>query len=432
MKAGMRVEILGMVLLTVTACGGHAGGPRADGGTSSHDAGATTLDADTSSSTDASSAVTDGGDLLPADAAAVDASLPDASPPDAGAPDAGATVTCTTVGWSARRVANEGSITPTSATLDASGRPHVAFFAWYNRDLGHAYQQPDLSYTDSIVYYGGAIDVGQSPSAAIDDDQRLHVAFQDTQGAGYGTRQLGSGGWTWEHIEAGWVGTTTLALAPDGSVHAAYYFGSGDADLHHATRAPSGGWTVETVDEEGATGLYPAMAFAADGTLAMTYWDASLNVVRHARKPPGGSWTRETLPVAGKHTSLRIDADGVEHLAVHDPATRDVVYGRRAPGGSFVFTPVADTGGVPSLALDRFGHVFIGFYDSYYFDLTLAHLAPGATSFTLTDLPYEFGNRADTVSLAIDDDGRVHFIYYLVSWDDDPSIWDALLDRTCD
>ncbi len=78
----------------------------------------------------------------------------------------------------------------------------------------------------------------------------------------------------------------SLAVAPDGRLHASYYARfdwaqDGGGALNHAVPEEDG-WEYDTVDDTGDVGRTSAIAEDSDGTIHMIYRDSSNNDLKYA------------------------------------------------------------------------------------------------------------------------------------------------------
>jgi hypothetical protein len=153
-------------------------------------------------------------------------------------------------GWSLH-VTNIGGLEGASVAYDPQGSEHAVWVQWYE------------SYPALFERATGLVDGGQFASVmprslAVDSNGRLHVAFASnrTDAVTYAYRDADNV-WHFERNIDGAPQIVTwsigLALGEGGRVHVTYYERQIDLGwpnrMRLATRAPGGGWTIETLYE---------------------------------------------------------------------------------------------------------------------------------------------------------------------------------------
>ena len=228
---------------------------------------------------------------------------------------------------------------------------------------------------------------GWWPSAAVDADGNLHLAHA-SRDLGHSADTISfrlfcdtnaDGSWAEETVDEGpRVEYASLALAPDGTPHVAFFDGVSGA-LRVASRT-GGAWSVQTVDDAGYVGLYADLAADAEGNLHAVYmgWgtDLTRSFVRYANNT-SGAWHAETVAEGadvGAFARLAVAGDGTVHIVFQD---RDIGTLRYARSTSH------DVGVAPASA--DLGPVEVG--ESAEAEVTLTNLGPTArrvASMTLT------------------------------------------------
>lgn len=159
----------------------------------------------------------------------------------------------------------EGTGLFASVALDPDGNPGVAFYDHTNGDLyrassnGAAWTVELLDGFDGVDDTG---DVGFSSTLAIDAGGTWHVAYVDGWSEALLYQNLDAGG-SVEIADDGFrddglhlVGEDAqIAVAGDGTVTIVYQDATAGT-LERATRAPSGQWSRETLDDAGTTGFF--------------------------------------------------------------------------------------------------------------------------------------------------------------------------------
>jgi hypothetical protein len=182
--------------------------------------------------------------------------------------------------------------------------------------------------------------------------------------------------------------TLDAAGVPHVSFHGSNDSGSSLSDLMFATQI-GGTWIVEDVDpgnyRDGSyydyAGQFTSLAIAPNGTPHIAYYSSvpgqpGAGILRYARRA-GDIWVMETVdatPGAGALNSLALDPAGAPHIAYYSPMTRELRIAHGAPSGWIVETIDAsgDVGQYPSLAIDAAGHFFVSYYDATNGKLKLA------------------------------------------------------------
>ena len=170
----------------------------------------------------------------------------------------------------------------TALALDATGTPHISYYASNGKDLRYATSQNDGSWASEI--------------AASQDDVGQH---------------------------------TSLAFDPAGLAHISHYRSNG-RDLMLATLQSGGSWTVQAVDTQDDVGKFTSMAFDPAGIAYISYYGASGRDLMVATEETGDSWTVQTIDDddddVGEHTSLAFDPAGVAHISYYDASNTDLKY----------------------------------------------------------------------------------------------------------
>jgi hypothetical protein len=357
--------------------------------------------------------------------------------------------------WHTANPASGMTVGDTSLVIDGDGYPHIAF---YNDDAGElscAYQNAqgwqvsvltEASYTgnslslalgpdgkkhisyydengDAVKYYGtGGISVVDSQagtwwghsSIALNGTNWPRVSYRDEANGGLKYAYRDASGWHPSVVDAGKDAGLGSSLAVDAADNAHISYLDGGA-LKYARQAGTT-WTIETVDLSGRTGGTASLALDGAARVHIAYSDASSYDLRYAYQN-GSGWHRETVDAAGNlgwSVSLAIDGNGRPCIAYSD-STNDVVkvaFG--AAGGWQIETVAPEIDIYLSLALDALDRLHIVYQGtgglSYaYHDGTSWH----------TELVGSGGINGQMPSLAVDDSGNAHIVYYdYVSYND--------------
>ena len=276
---------------------------------------------------------------------------------------------------------------PVDLALSPSGTPIIAYH-------DHQALQVDMALGDEVIAHlaesGWELTTvsddghdGWDNSIAVDDAGNWHTAavdpsqFGGEDGVEYAT--LVDGAVTVVPVGSGPIKYefgTSVQLDSSGSPSVAYY-NDRDQQLEFASLGP-GGWSVETVDNQGDAGRYASLVYDADGAPHIAYYVAESResgMVRHAWKEASG-WqivnvgNLENLEMghtgARKITSLAIDNQGSVHLAYTD---RDrLIYARQTDEG-WVGQEVVEPGSkvlgqLVELAIDSAGSPHLIWYEA--------------------------------------------------------------------
>lgn len=178
---------------------------------------------------------------------------------------------------------NDGDI-----AVGRDGRVHISYL---DKSAGLKYAT-DASGPWQTQVVDDTPNVGWNTSIAVDSANKIHISYSDPgpildpPGNGYLKYATNaSGHWTTQIIDdrdAGYF--TGLDVDSQDQVHIAYYAWDGAAGrLKYATNA-SGSWVSETVDEDGAVGLYCAIAVDAEDNPHISYLDYIKQAVKYVTK----------------------------------------------------------------------------------------------------------------------------------------------------
>ncbi len=254
------------------------------------------------------------------------------------------------------------------------------------------------------------------PNVVVDRDGIAHVAWYDYRfDADAGEILFKSrGGGAWDvtagdapdqnvSANAGDSQFAGLAAGPDGSLNVAWRDNSDGAHrILTRTRDAAGVWCAATalsppgVSADGAT-----LAVAPDGTVVAAWADArgGNKAVYTRERPAGGVWGppyRVSPGGAGaEEPALAIDTDGRRHLAWQDARVsvfnREIFYQAVAAGAVWDSTGASDTrlsdgagkSSRPSMLADRTGRVFVLWQDARHGNAEI-YFRSGGTSTTAT------------------------------------------------
>jgi len=265
-------------------------------------------------------------------------------------------------------------------------------------------------------------DEGQYVSLTVDGSGAVHLGYfrYDPNSEGnrnpryaYKASPQSGGGWALATPDgtASSGSYSSLAVAPDGTVHMAYYE-SEFADLRHAWKPPGQSWQNQSVDAAGEVGQYCAIA-VQDGVIYISYYDATASGLKLASKPvSGGSWSFELLDTSaavGLYTSITTYPRLT--VAYFDLTNTALKVATKVNGVWQIETVdfVGDVGRYTSMAQDG-ENTYIAYYDNFLGNLKFAdrHVDGPWHVVTLASN----GDVGRGTGLSIDPSGRPHVVYY--------------------
>jgi len=294
------------------------------------------------------------------------------------------------------RVAQAGNVGQyTSIALDpTSPYKHIAYrIAHPGSDLGHAWEGGAPGWTLSVP--DGPDGVGLYTSVAIDG--YVHIAYYDATNNALKHAWTGStwGGppWNWfvEVVDSnGNAGQdTSIAVAPDDSLHISYFIPSPPGTVRHAwgvRDAANNTWQWTITDVGSNAGGYTSLALDSNGYPHITYTRGS--GLEHAWATWNSAtlaweWDTEQIDSRGQSSSLTIDANDGLHVAYYDSPDDALKYasGMYDSGtGMWLWeTQIVDdpagenVGQFTAIAVHDSGSIYIAYYDATNGDLKLAH-----------------------------------------------------------
>ena len=181
-------------------------------------------------------------------------------------------------------------------------------------------------------------------------------------------------------------------------------------------RDDGAGWTTETLDSKGVTGLYPSLAIDSADRMFLSYFRRTSYDLREMTYDPAtDGWTRSTIDSAGSvgwGSSLTLDRNGQAQVAYGDYTTNALKLAILNGDGSWT-TRVADasTNGVlyTSLAFDESNRARISYYESYNADLKYA--AYTGSTWNVQRIASK-GATGLYTNLRLDDDGRATILFW--------------------
>jgi len=178
----------------------------------------------------------------------------------------------------------------TSITLDPSGNPHIAYYAWdVDSTTGYLKYAHLVSGewaidTVELIWFS---DLGWWPDIVINEDEGNvpYISYYDAGNGYFKYARWNMSAWAIDIIDntpgVGLYGAQVL-----GSTYASYY-DSSNADLKYAYSDNYMGWHTESVDTTGAVGSHTSIALSRKGEINfphISYYDATNGNLKYATK----------------------------------------------------------------------------------------------------------------------------------------------------
>lgn len=245
-----------------------------------------------------------------------------------------------------------------------------------------------------------------------------------------------AGNWstvTADMVSAKDVGQYTSIGTYNGNPRIAYYNVT-DMDLKYASCdtacTTASNWTVITLDSTGNVGQYPSLKIDSSGNPRISYYDATNGSLKYTSCTTActsaANWTTitvDTVGDTGQYTSLALTSAGGVRISYYDATLNVLKYAACDTTCTTVLlnwsvatidTPGFDVGRFSSLALDSSGNPKVAYYDFTNKDLRYAActtLCLLTTSWTKTTL-ISTGDVGQYASLALDSSGNPRISYY--------------------
>jgi len=199
-----------------------------------------------------------------------------------------------------------------SMDVDADDDIEIVYYDATNTALKAATFQ-GVSWSPSTIT--GTDLVGEYCSIATDSTSELHISCYDA--TNHDAIYTTTIGYFWGAIDdSGDVGKwSSIAVDGNDKVHISYYDETNSA-LKYATNAPSGTWSVETVDSSDPadpTGLFTSIAVTSDGIPCITYYCGPGPLyynLWYAVKPSTTWFKKEMAPGILNYARVVVDGSG--------------------------------------------------------------------------------------------------------------------------
>jgi len=293
--------------------------------------------------------------------------------------------------------------------------------------------QWEIATADTGYFYG-------PPDVAVGPDDILHASYHDHQETRFNPGKgdavhlfLQNGEWTKQTLEDrghdGW--DNRIAIDNEGDVHISAVdpvdFGGDGVEYYHISR--DGSFRVEAIGSgplsyEFATSI----AIGPAGEPYIAYYDQTLTELRLGHRTGNGTWMIETVDNegdSGLFSSLSIDPKGGIHISylerTGDTSGR-IKYAFRSPGSEWkitqidslnnVFIGFAGARNLTSLALDSGSNPWIAYSDEQALRLAVLDGSGWRTQTAATAIDNPFGQ---IVSLKLDKNDSPHLAFATVT-----------------
>ncbi|MFQ5878915.1 MAG: hypothetical protein ACE5IZ_01910 [Dehalococcoidia bacterium] len=245
-------------------------------------------------------------------------------------------------GWNIATVAEGYFYGPPDVAIGGDDVPHVSYhdhqdprqFRPEKGDAVHAFVKDGEWVVDAVFDDGHD---GWDNRVVVDANNRPHISAIDP--VDFGGRSVeyyfidDNGEWQVEEIGSGALTyrfATAIAINPAGEPYITYY-DQDETSLRLASRK-AGEWSIETVDDEGETGLFSSLIVDSNGGVHISYLEMtgrSAGYVKYAfRSDPGSPWQVARVDTlediffgftgARNITSLALDSQGNPWIAYSD------------------------------------------------------------------------------------------------------------------
>lgn len=179
--------------------------------------------------------------------------------------------------WNVEFVTPASGVSSTALAIDAGGAAHVAYVEGSALCYVRYATNASGTWVDNTVI---ASNTGCAAAIALDASGKAHIVFRQSFDLIYATNASG----TWATISVDqleWVGNPDVSITRDllGALHVSYV--DHNADLKYATNS-SGSWEKFYIDTRGNVGAGNAVRVNNNGSVHITYYDATNAKLKHA------------------------------------------------------------------------------------------------------------------------------------------------------
>ncbi len=334
--------------------------------------------------------------------------------------------------WTWSKTTIESNYTGTYSSISkgsgSKGKVAISYYDWDKHKLKLAVLGTGGWDTDSFDIEG---DHGLYTSLAFDNNNYIHIAFQDLQDGFYKEIYWNNTEKEYFSRNIDWqkdVGlSSSLALDSLDKAHISYMDDTSD-DLKYATNT-SGVWATSIISATGNVGVYSSIAVDAANAPHVAYYDIDGGDLEYATLS-GSSWITTTVDHPGDdddhavNTGLYPDiaispVSNLPYISYYDATNANLMLATYDGSSWISYTVDGGTlgsyvGKYNSIDMDTAGHIYISYFDEKYYDgdtmrLKFAYWTGSAWMIRTVDYSDNVGYYT---SIDYDDLGQVHIAYY--------------------
>ncbi|MGA9524960.1 MAG: hypothetical protein WBV82_26110 [Myxococcaceae bacterium] len=270
-------------------------------------------------------------------------------------------------GWSMTPIRRDVQSDGVSLALDATGRPNALAIAYAqnsSKRLPLLVSWTNGQFVDETVPSNSLLN-WYSPTLALGPGGEPHVCAFQLNASALVCLEMGASDWEGDLVDT--VSSSSppsAAVDANGGIHVAYYDPT-QRQLVYSVRGASG-WARQTVDASGNAGQFPSLALDAQGRPHIAYFDASTQALKHARWT-GSAWSIESVhsgPIR-RGIALALDLQGHPRIAFHNAAgnSLDLASSTGPAWNVETIDAAVGTDTEVSMAIDATGRLHVAYID---------------------------------------------------------------------
>jgi len=263
-------------------------------------------------------------------------------------------------------------------------------------------------------------------SIAIEQtNKRINISYYqvvDRTGKSTGDLRLASkrvnGTWELETVraKAGLVGQfSSIAIRPTNLRPSIFHYNATRSQLEYTYYKNRNEWGSHIVDHNGNdVGFASSLALTGDGVPNISYYDATLGMMKYARQYGnlGIKYYPLTNFLNGYYSSIQLAPDGNPRIASYGSTDSDLIFGTRGANWEFKYIDrTFDVGRYVSMAVGTNNTAHVSYFDATNKDLVYAHKDLAATTWITDTLDWS-GDVGMFTSIALSSDNRPYISYY--------------------
>ncbi|MCC7130470.1 MAG: hypothetical protein B6D39_04450 [Anaerolineae bacterium UTCFX2] len=278
----------------------------------------------------------------------------------------------------------------------------------------------DLEVVDSTGITGWWTSIAIEPI-----NKRVNISYYqviDKTGKSTGDLRLATkkvnGTWEFETVraKAGLVGQfSSIAIRPTNLRPSIFHYNATRSQLEYTYYRNRVDWGTHIVDYNGNdVGFASSLALTGDGIPNISYYDATLGMMKYARQygNMGIKYYPLTNFLNGYYSSIQLAPDGNPRIASYGSKDGDLIFGALGTSWEFKYIDrTFDVGRYVSMAIGTNNIVHASYFDATHKDLVYAHKDLGATTWITDTLDWS-GDVGMFTSIALSSDNRPYISYY--------------------